>query len=90
MDRGSKRSGPHNDRGRPPKRTPPPPATGQESRYLDEQAMRGATLTFKLSDGRELRGVVAEHDCDAIHVTGSDGTGFVLRKAEIRYVVDGE
>ena len=91
MERGSRRRGPKNRGGRParpPKRTPPPPRTGLESRYFDECMASGEPLRILLRDGREIRGTVSEHDRDSIHVQSEDLGGVVVRKTEIRYLVE--
>ncbi len=69
----------------PGRRTPPPPGTGLEARYLSERMNAGDTLELSMIDGRTLCGPVEAFDQDVITIRPDAGP-VVVRKADIRYL----
>jgi len=68
---------------------PPPPGTGEESRYLDGLKEAGAILVVTLSNGDECRGTLEEVDRDQITIAAPSGS-LVIRKRDIRYLRESE
>ena len=69
----------------PGRRTPPPPGTGLEARYLSERMNAGDALELSMADGRTLCGPVKAFDQDVITIDSDDGP-VVVRKADIRFL----
>ena len=82
--RGPKTRGGGDGRG-PGRRTPPPPATGLEARYLDERMNSGDIMELSMIDGGTVRGPVEAFDQDVITIR-SDAGPVVVRKSDIRFL----
>lgn len=74
--------------GRPAPRTPPEESTGREASYLFRKREKAAPVVVKLQDGTEHRGVIEYFDRDVLKLVRPEGPGLLLRKTEIRYIVD--
>jgi len=74
---------------RPGRRTPPPPGTGEESRYLNGLMESGTPLVLVLANGEKGRGTLEEVDRDQITLKAPHGS-MVIRKQDIRYIYESE
>jgi len=70
---------------RPAPRRIPPPRTGLETKFYEEQQQSGASLVVTLIDGTTICGTIQEFDRDQITIEDSSGP-IVIRKTEIRYL----
>jgi sRNA-binding regulator protein Hfq len=86
MDRPRGRSGGKRD-SRPPRRTPPPNATGLEANFFDEAMRERRQLVVTLIDGTKVCGTVEEYDRDQLTIEDSSGP-IIIRKSEIRYLAE--
>ncbi len=92
MDRKRKRKpgGKESGRGQPPRgrRTPPPDGTGFEERFLRSIQKDGTQIGVCLQGGVQLEGTVERFDAQTITLDcGTDGER-VVRKSEIRYLLE--
>ncbi len=86
MDRRPGKPGKFRGRGgRPAPRRIPPPRTGLEAKFYEEQQRAGRSLVVTLIDGTTICGTVQEFDRDQITIEDSSGP-IVIRKSEIRYL----
>jgi hypothetical protein len=70
---------------RPAPRRIPPPRTGLETKFYEEQQQKGASLVVTLIDGTTISGTVQDFDRDQITIEASSGP-IVIRKTEILYL----
>lgn len=68
------------------RRVPPPPDTGQESRFLKRRKESGDDLIVTLVDGAIVRGKLSWFDRDLIGLKPGDRAELVLRKRDIRTI----
>jgi small nuclear ribonucleoprotein (snRNP)-like protein len=71
--------------GRPAPRRVPPPDTGLEAKFYEEQRQAGAAVVVTLTDGTTVCGTIQEFDRGQITIEDSSGP-IVIRKSEIRYL----
>ena len=70
----------------PVRRVPPPPGTGQESRFLQRRKESGDDVIVTLLNGAIVRGTLSWFDGDLIGLKPIDRAELVLRKSEIRTI----
>ncbi len=66
-------------------RTPPPPATGFETKFYQDTISAGTRVVLALADGSTVRGVLKEFDRDQMMIEQASGST-VVRKSTIRYI----
>jgi len=72
--------------GPPPKRTPPPDATGREADYLARLREAKTPVVVELLDGEVVRGWVEYYDRDMIKINRHEGPNLFIRKKHVRHV----
>ncbi len=93
---GRDRRGPREPQGRDTdafvagKRRPPPEGTGAESEYFDDCVAAHRSLRLELRDGQVLVGRVGGHDRDLVHFQTASGPEVIVRKSEIRLLVESD
>ncbi len=70
------------------RRTPPPETTGAEAEFLARSREDETELTFELTTGERLTGIIEYYDRHLIKVVRRDGPGLVVRKRHIRYIAE--
>lgn len=70
----------------PPRRAPPPAATGQEARFIAATQERGTEINVQLRDGQSVRGQVEYFDRDMIKIVPASGPSVFIRKQQIRLI----
>jgi len=77
-------------RGAPGRRKVPPSATGQEAAYFQRVKDARAAVVVHLTNGTRVEGVVEYFDRDMIKITRPEGPHVFVRKADIRYIYEGQ
>ena len=70
----------------PPRRVPPPEATGLEGQSLESMKRAATRLLIRLRDGSAVQGTIEYHDRETIKIRRAQGPHVFLRKTDIRYL----
>ncbi len=67
---------------------PPPDTTGEEAKFLAALCKSESTVTVHLNGGQTIEGLIERFDPSIVEVGTGDGNTVVLRKSDIRYIID--
>ncbi len=71
-----------------PRKAPPRESTGEEATYLEHRHKAKLPLIVHMTSGEQHRGTVEAFDREMIKVTRFKGPSVVVRKSDIRFMVE--